>query len=282
MNKFLIIAVVSTSIFISACSTHVQTTSGQSYLEKYDQTLDDYAKSPKAKNNENTKSSHSRSIDQLVRQTAVVEPTLVFPARIGVARIDHGRLTTIPAIEIEAWEQSRKQLGEEFGEFVPVNPMTANMVASSKTYQDSYGYDKHVRDVISVIRLGAARQHLDAVLIYEVYSRENSNSNYLSIANLTILGAYILPSKAVTTEGYANAMLIDVIQGYPYGTVDAALDKSEMTSTFGVSQKRRVLSDEIKAEVTIKLVEEVEEMFKDLQLQLLRKRVEKVQESKAS
>lgn len=124
------------------------------------------------------------------------------------------------------------------------------------------------------IRLGAARQHLDAVLVYEVYSRENSDSNFLSIGNLTIIGAYLLPSKAVSTEGFANAMLIDVIQGYPYGTAEATLDKSEMTSTFGERNKKEQLSVEIKTEVTIKLVEEVEDMFKDLQLELLRKRAE--------
>ncbi len=282
MNNFLITAILSASVLLSACSSHIQTTSGKAYLDKYDPTLDRYAESPKNENNKITETPHPQNINQLIRQVASVEPTLRFPARIGVARIDRGYLSPIPPTEIEAWANSSKQLGDEFGEFIPVNPMIIDMVVSSEMYQTSSGYDKHARDVVSKIRLGAARQHLDAVLIYEVYSRENSDSNFLSVANLTILGAYILPSKAITAEGFANAMLIDVLQGYPYGTVDTTIDKSEMTTTNGEWDKRQQLSNEIKAEVTIKLVEEVKDMFKDLQLQLLRKRAEKAQGSTAT
>ncbi len=91
-------------------------------------------------------------------------------------------------------------------------------------------------------QLGAARQYLDAVLIYEVFSRENSESNILTVRILTIIGGYILPSKAVAIEGFANALLIDVLQAYPYGTASATLDKKEMTTSFGKFEKMKELS----------------------------------------
>lgn len=267
MIKLMPVIGLSVLILVSGCST-IQTSSGRSYLERYEP-MESY--SSKDKNLDNKK---SRSINQLIRQAAAVEPTLEFPARIGLARIGSGYISTIPADELEAWDNSRQKLGSEFGEFIPVNPMIANMVAKSLEYDRYSKYHHRVVDVMNKIRLGAARQHLDAVLIYEVYSREDSKSNILSIANLTIIGASILPSKLVSTEGFANAMLVDVIQGYPYGTAEASLDKSEMTTTFGVSDKKQQLSDEIKSEVTVKLTEEVEIMFRNLQLELLRSRSE--------
>ncbi len=265
MSKIIQIIGISVAVCITGCST-IQTTSGRSYLERYD-SVEGYSSDD---HHVETKKSHD--INQMIRQAAVVEPTLKFPARIGIARINSGYLSTIPVEELEAWDKSRQKLGEEFGEFIPVNPMIANMVAKTLDYERDHKYHYQMMDVMNKIRLGAARQHLDAVLIYEVYSREDSESNLLSIANLTIIGAYILPSKSVTTEGFANAMLIDVIQGYSYGTAEAFLDKSEMATTFGRREKMDQLSDQIKSEVTIKLVAEVEDMFRGLQLELLRKR----------
>mgnify|MGYP000482803547 CR=1 FL=1 len=237
----------------SGCASHIQTTSGKSYLEKYDR-----VETPTISTEE------YQDINSLVRQVASVEPTLKFPARIGVARIDAGRLTAIPDKEVEYWEESRRNIGYGFGEFIPVSPLITNMVASAA------GLDKtdRVSSVVDKIRLGAARQHLDAVLIYEVYSREQSESNLFAIGDLTIIGAYILPSKSVETQGYANALLIDVVQGYPYGTAEASLEKSEFSSTFGRHDKQQKLSAEIKTEVAAKLVVEVEEMFKDLRIAL--------------
>ena len=257
---------ISVLVFLTGCSQHIQTTSGRAYLEKYD-AMNDY--SP---DRQNSAIQDSQDINQLIRQAAAVEPVLTFPARIGIARIDSGFLSTIPTDELEAWGKIRQNLGKDFGEFIPVNPMIANMVAKSFDYEGEYKQHQQMIDVVNKIRLGAARQHLDAVLIYEVYSREESDSNLLSIGNLTIIGAYVLPSKSVTSEGYANAMLIDVIQGYPYGTAEAYLDKSEMTTTIGQWKKMDQLSDQIKTEVANKLVVEVEDMFRDLQLELLRKR----------
>lgn len=253
MKKTFIILITSTTLLITGCTSHIQTSSGRSYLDKYEP-----ASSDSSSKNETS------NIDELVRQAANIEPTLRFPARIGIARIDRGYLTAIPEQEIAYWEQSRKNIGPQFGDFIPVSPLITEMAATSVNWD----HKNKALDVVNKIRLGAARQHMDAVLIYEVYSREQSDSNILSVANLTIIGAYLLPSQAVETQGYANALLIDVIQGYPYGTAEASLEKTEMASTFGRRDKMTALSDEIKAEVSSKLIVEVEEMFKNLMLAL--------------
>lgn len=267
MNNYSYLLVITVLTLVTGCTQHVQTTSGRAYLERYE-----YLTSSSEHEEHNSKQ-ENQDINELIKQAAAIEPTLKFPARIGIARIDRGQLSAIPGVEIEAWKASRDKLGKSFGEFIPVSPLVASMTVAATNYKAPSGYYSGVRNVINEIRLGAARQHLDAVLIYEVYSRENSESNVLSIANLTIIGGYILPSKAVTTEGFANALLIDVIQGYPYGTVEVSLDKSEIATTFGKDQKMRQMAGKVKSEVAIKLVSEVEDMFKGLRLELLQKRV---------
>lgn len=214
MNRFLLIFIL--SFVLTACSQTTQTTSGRAYLDQYQ-----YADTDSV--GENTQ---GLTFDQQVREVAKVEPILKFPARIGLARIDRGRLTAVPGDEIEAWMETREKLGDKFGEFIPVNPLIANMVSQS--------VDLKNYNVINKIRLGAARQHLDAVLIYEVYSKSETNKNALAVADLTIIGGYLLPSRAETTEGFATALLIDVLQGYPYGTAQASVDKQKaISSTWG-------------------------------------------------
>ena len=251
------IALLLIPLCLMACSQHTQTSSGRSYLDQYKNV-------PTVSDGEN--------IDQLIRQVANVEPVLTFPARIGLARIDRGRLSNIPGEELEAWIKTRDNLGSGFGEFVPLNSMIANMVSSSVSSQNN----SHVTMVMNKIRLGAARQHLDAVLIYETYSASDSQSNILSVANVTIIGGYLLPSKAIETEGFANAMLIDVVQGYPYGTAEVVLDKETKYSTsWGASDSKRNFSEKIKTKAAIKLTDEVEVMFRNLRMELAEKRTNK-------
>jgi hypothetical protein len=244
-----------------ACDSHLQTTSGAEYLEK-----NKNVPSGPAANSKNT------SIEDKIRKVAAVEPTLRFPARIGLARIDNGRLSALPGEEVAAWDKVKHKLGSGFGELVPLNPMIAEMVSQSVLSNN----DNMTNNVMDKIRLGAGRQHLDAVLIYEVYSNTGSENNLLSIADLTIIGGFILPSRAISAEGYASAMLIDVLQGYPYGTVDVTVDKEEQYSTsWGSNNKERELSNSAKTKAAIKLTEEAEKMFQRLRLELAEKRAKK-------
>ncbi len=245
----------------TACSHHVQTTSGDSYLGKY--------KNLKSAENQNL---DSLNIEQKIRQIAAVEPTLTFPARIGIARIENGQLSILPGEEVESWFKLGEKLGTDYGKLIPVNPMIAHMV--SEDVSDSN--ELSLKNAITQIRMGAARQHLDVVLIYEIFSKADHESNLLSIADVTILGGFILPSRALEVEGYSNAMLIDVINGYPYGTVETSLQKEESYSTtWGMDSTENELNKNIRSMVTKKLVGEVEEMLKQIRLQLAESRLKK-------
>lgn len=76
-------------VFLMGCETASnQVSSGADYLDKYKDVPTTKAGSDKA-----------TSLDQKIREAAAVEPILKFPARIGLARIDRGSISSIPPEE---------------------------------------------------------------------------------------------------------------------------------------------------------------------------------------
>jgi len=270
MKRALIILAL--AVALTGCESTVQTTSGKEYLSQY-KYVPVTPSMKVASSTDPTKTEDIKSIDQHIREVAAVEPILKFPARIGLARIDGGALTNIPVEEAGNWNAAREKLGNAFGEFIPVNTMVATMVAGEIR---SSGRDEGVNSVIDVIRLGAARQHLDAVLIYEVLSKENSRSNILTVANASIIGGYLLPSKMYDAEGMGNAILIDVVQGYPYGTLNTVVGKqSRVSSSWGWgsdSGDSDAFSRKIKTQAAKQLSDEAYDMFMKLRTELAEKR----------
>ena len=204
------------AILLTACGTTTQMTSGADYLARYKPTAT---------------AATSSGIDSQVRSIAAIEPDLRFPARIGLARIQNGQLTTAPADEMQAWGDLADNLGAPYGEFVPVSPFIAAMVRPEPTKLDKRYYpNPQTNRVVADIRRASARQHLDYVLVYEVSQNSTKESNALSLADLTVLGLYVLPSRSVKIDSTASALLIDVRNGYPYGTATAfATDKQVRT-----------------------------------------------------
>ena len=245
---------------LCACQSNLQTSSGQSYLDKYKNVPTVAAAT-----------TDGVSIEEQIRSVAAVEPVLQFPARIGIAKVGSRRIEPLSSEEAEAWFELAEKLGPAFGEFVPVSPLVAEMVSQSV----SANIATPINDVMNKIRLGAARQHLDAVLIYETYAKTENDSNFLSITELTIIGAFILPSRAVEAIGYGNAILIDVVQGYPYATTDVTLEKEEISSTrWNAGDRERELSETVRINAAIKLTKHVEDMMLQLRRDLHKARKE--------
>ena len=161
----------------------------------------------------------------------------------------------------------RDNLGgnNSFGEFVLVNPMIAEMLSGHIKSNEKY----NSLSPIDQIRLAGARQHLDAVLIYEIATTSQGKDNLLEIGNLTIIGTFLLPSETVEAEAYASALLIDVLQAYPYGTADIAVEKRKGYATNNDSGKRgQKMQNEMKTAATEKLAPEVESLFKKVRAEL--------------
>ncbi len=238
---------------LAGCTTYVtQTTSGQDYLSQYPTQMGEGA------------AGSASDLNQEVREVAAVEPLLRFPARIGLAKLHNGQMVNLAPEEAEVWAAVRERLGEGFGEFVPVSALIAESVYTAPEGINS----KSAKEVIRKLRLGAARQHLDAILVYEVFSETNRKTLPTAVSDWTIIGAYFVPSREVEVVGYANALLLDVRNGYPYGTASASATEKDITTAVASWDMRSDLEGKTHVGTAVQLVPEVEKMMAELMAQL--------------
>jgi len=245
MTLKLIPLALTLTLGLSACATIPQYTSGADYLDRYPVQA---ASAP----------SSNTSIDNSIRSIAAVEPDLRFPARIGLARINRRQLVGVPADEAKSWRAAAETLGADFGEFIPVSPLVAEMVSSPALSKQS--------SVVDHIRRGAARQHLDYVITYEVTDRADSDGNALRLADLTVLGLFVLPSRDLKAEATASAILLDVRNGYPYLTGSTFADKKSLSTVAGKGERKYALRNAARQAAVSNIAEEFAQGLRDLKL----------------
>ncbi|MEP4052207.1 MAG: hypothetical protein ABJN22_08180 [Litorimonas sp.] len=234
------------ALALAGCETTAQYTSGQDYLARY-------------QTSESPIDLSSSGTDADVRSIAAVEPDLRFPARIGLARIgQYKKLTSVPMEEAESWRDAAEDLGPSFGEFIPVSPLVANSVSSFDQRKNT--------TVIDHIRRGAARQHLDYVIAYEVSDLAKSDGNALRLADLTVLGLFVLPSRNLNAEATASAILLDVRNGYPYLTGSTFADKKGISTVIGKGDRKDKLRNAARQIAVTQIAEEFADGLKDLKL----------------
>ena len=216
------------ALALAACGTTVQTSSGQDYLRRMDQGVASLAAPAAATDGQ----------ADAIRAAASVEPLLRFPAKIGIARIEGGALTPIPDEEMAAFAGVAEETGGAYGEFAPLNLLvTAMAVPEEQLGALSGGYAGpsnaliRARRAVDAIRVGAARQHMDAVLVYEVFGTSDARQSALSVGDLTILGAFLLPGREVDAMGHAEGILIDVRNAYPYLTASETVTREGLAAS---------------------------------------------------
>ena len=270
MQSFKLILTL-TALTLGACAQHgAQVTSGKTYLSKYQpiqsQSQPVIERTVRRTGTE-TEIVEDRidtiSADALVRQAADIEPLLNLPARIGLARIEGGALTTIPNRESQIW-MSMASRYRGLGTFIAVDPFVANYAAATVLPQDDRALRRDAGNVITTIRLGAARQHMDAVLIYEVGARTRMRGDFAGLPIVHVLGDAPLPATEIEQEGVARAFLMDVRNGYPYGIASASMDLKPFERNFFDSKPVDRLQVPIKAKITETLLPQVEAMLTQL------------------
>ena len=203
-------------------------------------------------------------LDKAVVRAADVEPLLRFPAKLGLARISGGQFVPVPPREADAWFAFAQSHGQ-YGEFVAVSPLVGELATAS------VGSPNFGRSPIVPIRLAAARQHVDAVLVYAVGGYSHDKGSPLSILDLTIIGAYLVPSRSVEGTSVANALLFDVRNGYPYGTVSANSTQTGFVPNAGSSGQAQNLQVDAQVEAVTKLTEEVDKLLTTLRNEIEQK-----------
>ncbi len=225
--------VAAAAFLLMACETGVQTSSGRDYLA---------AAKP---------SVAMGATSEEVMEAASVEPLLRLPAKIGLARIENGQLTPIPDAEMAAWARLAEKSDGEYGTFAPVNLLVAELATPRQTPRDL----TPAKRVVRTIRLGAARQHMDAVFVYEVFGTSDTKQTPLSVEDLTLLGAFLLPGRKVEAVGHAEGLLIDVRNGYPYLTASETVDRASLST----SARQRGRGEDLKRKAITQAVDEMAE-----------------------
>lgn len=252
------------SLLLGACAPYVQTTSGSQYLGNYSQDPAVIA-----------------AMDPQVRAAAEVEPVLTFPARLGLARIANGQISPIPADEAKLWTDFAAA-NADLGEFVPISPLLAAFAAADTksaapnvtiTNCFTYNCGQNPTELAQAIRIGAARQHVDAVLIYAVGADGSNELNPLALGDITLIGLAVLPGRDLEARGLAQAILIDVRNGYPYGTASAVADRSRIHPNLGSDAKLEAMRQDVAAEAVERLIPEVQAMVTELKAGLAAKTV---------
>lgn len=257
-RRSLSVLALSLPLLIGACAHSVQSSSGADYLARYDMRNGTIAKASEAAKTD--LSGIESDLERDIREIASVNPSLYFPARIGIARVERGSLTSIPADEGAAWTESAERLGTGYGEFVPISPLIAEMVSEPVTV----GTSSRAAQLVANIRRGAARQHLDYVLVYEVNSVQRDKANALALADLTIIGMFVVPSRTIDAQAQANGLLLDVRNGYPYATLSAVGDETGVSRAISETSSKREHGQKAKAEAVENLTLEFEAALKEL------------------
>lgn len=130
---------------------------------------------------------------------------LVFPARMGLARIENGGMTPLPEREAEIWRDTATDLGTDFGSFAALNTFTAAPEGGG--------------DVMSRVRRAATQQGLDYVLVYSVEAGADNIGTAFSLLNLTIIGAYVVPTRDIEAQVTLSAAFVDVETGHIHATL---------------------------------------------------------------
>lgn len=270
----LICTFLTVATLAAGCTPATQTTSGADYLAGYQPVA---ARPEPAVTHRLARSGKDLALvetrrtrpttDDLIRDAAAIEPLLRLPARIGLARIEDGRLTTIPEGEAAAWQElAGRHAG--FGSFAAVDPFLADYTARLILPQDRRAQRRDAMDLLTRIRLGAARQHMDAVLIYEIGARERRVPGFESLRSVGVLGAAPLPAEPLEKEGVARALLMDVRNGYPYGIASASVDLAPLESPFWSGAVEEHDTYRAKAAIARALTAEADQVIAELTKQI--------------
>lgn len=250
---------------LGACGdSAVQTTSGAAYLSKYQPvtTTPQTTRQTRYVNGERVDVDvETVSTDALVRMAATIEPILTLPARIGLARIENGRLSPVPAGDAALW----KTLAERYpmaGEFAELDPFIATYATLAVLPGDTARHRRDAHDIITKIRIGAARQHMDAVLIYEVGARGDAGGHRTTrLHPLRVLGKAPLPATRIRKEGVARAFLMDVRNGYPYGITSVSVDLEPIETPWWQDEATDDQAIKARTAITAALTPKIEALF---------------------
>jgi hypothetical protein len=84
---------------------------------------------------------------------------------------------------------------------------------------------------------------------------------------------FLMPSRVLEANGVASALLVDVRNGYPYGTATATAEDSGFSTRVGSDDRTEALVREARTKAAIALTGKVEQMAHEIYLATLERLV---------
>ena len=119
-----------------------------------------------------------------------------------------------------------------------------------------------VRDHLDQMLHGAASMGADYLVVYGGTLDQSRTGGPLSLLDLTIVGAFVIPSQQITGEATATAIVLDVASGQPVATASSDADRRTYSASVGAEGRKtdqaRKLRDEAVEELTDSIIERFE------------------------
>lgn len=173
------------------------------------------------------------------QEAEAVEPArLVLPARVAVVQVG----------EVAPPSSMLRKLEEKQALFARVEALPGVFPIGAAASSRNYNYDdpsagamadeRRVREEMQKMRRVALDMGMDHLLLIGGTIDHGTETTGLSAADLTIIGAFVMPSRSIKAEARATAALIDLRTNRLVLTASADARQSAMASAAGQGDKR--------------------------------------------
>jgi hypothetical protein len=142
--------------------------------------------------------------DPTIEQSFARADQLRLPARVAVYGFERNRFGTYSDGKGAQFEKALEADDAHFSEVLPIPKFLAQ--------------EGRARDV-ETLRRSAAKAHADTILLYEQEVEMDQSTSPLVLLNLTIVGAWVIPTVSYETRLETTAALVDVRNGVIYATL---------------------------------------------------------------
>jgi hypothetical protein len=181
--------------------------------------------------------------DSRVCEVLALKPQLTFPCRIAVHLACDGndwRWTAADKKLLESWAVTLRQEGIASDVILMPSMFTPDHEGKSEDGSEN-------RTRLTSLRGSAARYGADALLVLKGAAQIDNHLNPAALANLTVIGGYVVPGSTCETLFVLQGCLLDVHNGFLYATVESEAEAKMIRPTFTLEARDAITRAKAKA-----------------------------------
>jgi hypothetical protein len=165
------------------------------------------------------------------------------PVHLAVAQVGE---TAPPLAMLDQLAADKSQIADVVA--LPMSGEQSDFVPNRRV-DSSQVYSNQVKAVCGLARAAGA----DQIFLFGGNLDSWQEDNYLSVLNLTVVGAFVVPASEINIEGKAAGVLIDATTGVPEIFVNAAAKNSQHMPAMLVDGRAMELRVQLRDELANKL-----------------------------